>query len=397
MKKQPQRKYIYIGVFIAGGLIFLFFNGLFNDWNLQKPNSIDLSRSPDINALHQECEGKISCFQMALEEIVKDHGTGEALLVIEQLAPKDRTLLNEAHNLTHYVGRFSYQHYKDVSQVIFECKESFQSGCYHGVLEAYFSDKTRVQAADVANICESDLEARKGRFAYFNCLHGLGHGLTMVVQHDMKEALSFCDALSSGWDRESCYGGVFMENVVTATKPEHLHADHAKKLIDSQDLLYPCSDLNKKYWRACYLMQTSIILNLTEYDFAKAFKVCETAPEEMIPTCFQSMGRDISGFTLRDSMKSIHLCGLGSPIYRERCLVGVVKNFLNVTGRASEDAFTFCQQVDGSHKKSCYFAVGEELVNLYSDLEARTKACARSEEDYIQDCNTGAQIPTRLL
>ena len=196
-----------------------------------------------------------------------------------------------------------------------------------------------------------------------------------------------------------------METVVTAISgSEHhaghhgdKHAAHRPKLLDPDNPLYPCSDIEKKYWRECYMMQTSIILHLTKYDFAKAFRVCDGAVEGMRPTCYQSMGRDIAGHTLRDIKQSIALCELGQASHQGRCFVGVVKNFLNVTGRASEDAFEFCRQTPDKHKGDCHVAIGEEFLTLYRDPKKRTSECNRSVPNYVKDCGRGARLPSNQL
>lgn len=352
-------------------------------------------------AANQEtCQGRIACYYEKLDGLVKTKGTAHALQFIEEVVQKDRTALSDAHNLTHHVGRVSYHHLQDVTAVMFQCTPAHQSGCYHGALEAYFSNKSQVQPNDVVEICSPKLEADKGRFAYFNCFHGLGHGLTMHFNHNMNKALTLCDTLNMAWDQQSCYGGVFMENAVTGISESHQHsahqgeasASHQANLIDRKDPLYPCSAIVKKYWRECYMMQTSIVLHLTQYDYAQAFQICDGAPESMKPICYQSMGRDISGHTLRDIDKSIRLCELGTAAHQSRCFVGVVKNFLNVTGQASEDAFAFCRQTPKRHKQACHVAIGEELQTLFAKPKQRMSACARSEADYIKDCHQGAAL-----
>ncbi len=350
--------------------------------------------------LHTICQQNIACYKQHLENTVTTQGPSHALQVIEHIVTKDRVALREAHNLTHHVGRVSYQHLKDVTKVMAQCTAAHQSGCYHGALEAYLTSKSHVNPKDVVAICDKKLEQEKGRFAYFNCFHGLGHGLTMHLNHDRKQALDLCDTLLMRWDRESCYGGVFMETVVTGIRGGHQHSghhgkkdmSHTTKLIDPKNPLYPCSDLDKKYQRECYMMQTSIILHLTHYDLVQAFRECDKAPKDMIPTCYQSMGRDISGHTLRDIKQSIRLCGLGLDAYQHRCFIGVVKNFINVSGRASDNAFDFCRQAPAQHKKDCHVAIGEEFLTLYAKPQRRSRECARSEAKHVRDCRQGARL-----
>jgi len=51
--------------------------------------------------------------------------------------------------------------------------------------------------------------------------------LTINFQHDVLKSLAFCDALPTDWDRESCYGGVFMEMIVGFQNLRHGSGDHA--------------------------------------------------------------------------------------------------------------------------------------------------------------------------
>jgi hypothetical protein len=104
---------------------------------------------------------------------------------------------------------------------------------------------------ELNSIC-SNLPGRDTRsFNYYNCVHGLGHGLMYVEGHNLFKALELCDKLTDDWDSESCYGGVYMENVIANGK------DHISKYLKEDDLLYPCNVVDEKYKQQCYLMQSS--------------------------------------------------------------------------------------------------------------------------------------------
>src|SRR6185369_728631 len=108
----------------------------------------------------------------------------------------------------------SFAHYKNFPLSFSHCREAYASGCYHGVLEGYLSSRASVTAEDVGALCGSLGESGKTDWLKFQCVHGLGHGLTMYYDHDILKALLLCDALKSSRERDSCYGGVFMENIV---------------------------------------------------------------------------------------------------------------------------------------------------------------------------------------
>ena len=49
-------------------------------------------------------------------------------------------------------------------------------------------------------------------FLLYQCVHGLGHGLMIYSRNDLPYSLRICDGLATAWDRNSCTGGVFMQN-----------------------------------------------------------------------------------------------------------------------------------------------------------------------------------------
>src|SRR6266567_2018567 len=130
-----------------------------------------------------------------------------------------------------------------------------------------------------------------------------------------------CDLVADIWERSGCYGGAFMENVVSVTNPEqtaeHMTVrgptnemqgtdmggmDHstmgapAFKRFDAQNPLYPCSGLPERYGSECYAMQTSLILFENQGDFRLAGTTCEAAPAAFRSTCFISLGRDANSY-----------------------------------------------------------------------------------------------------
>lgn len=352
-----------------------------------------LMRADEIASVGEECtekayHEKTLCYQKQLEHILKTQGTEQALTVLEQLAAQDPDVLRDAHSYAHHLGRTSFSHYQDAATAFSHCRNTFWSGCYHGVLEGYLRNLPRVEPKDIATLCQTSIDAQQSTFLEYQCLHGLGHGLTMYFQHNVPKALSFCDALRTNWERQSCYGGVFMENIVAFQNPHpghhESHTGHPH-LLDPHDLLYPCTAVQKKYQRACYLMQSSAILTLTNYDFTQTFQECAKAPPEFVSICYQSMGRDISGFTLRDVQQVIELCGLGSQDAVRHCFAGAAKDFI-LTHADPQRGFTLCSQVPEPAKKDCYAAAGAVLGLLYPDQESKEKACAGAEQAYIAVC-----------
>ena len=88
-----------------------------------------------------------------------------------------------------------------------------------------------------------------------------------------------------------------MENVITDNK------NHFTKFISKTSPHYPCNIVDNKYKASCYMMQTSVMLDLVQRNFSKVFELCENATG-FETTCYQSLGRDASGSTVSNAEKT---------------------------------------------------------------------------------------------
>lgn len=339
---------------------------------------------------------KVPCIETGLDQLIRTAGTETALTALEVLAKDDPDVLRESHPLVHHVGKRSFAHYGSAPSALSHCTAQFWSGCYHGVLQAYLSSLPQVEPRHLLSLCPVTERIPAYSFSRYNCLHGVGHGITMQFRYDVLKSLAFCDAFPDQWERESCYGGVFMENIVAFQESRRSHDAHATHhrdesapaptpFLNPNDRLYPCSVLHEKYLSACYLMQTSAILTFTNFDFAKAFPLCAEVPAPYQVTCVRSLGRDISGFTMRHADRVKALCALGTGSQVLDCLIGAAKDFM-LTDASPEPGLTLCRGVDQVHKPGCYATVGEIVLTLLPDRLGREAVCRRGEEDYIEAC-----------
>jgi hypothetical protein len=273
-----------------------------------------------------------------------------------------------------------------------QCRPIFESGCYHGVLEGYLQSKPELKSEDVAVLCDRTIDTSASLFIKFQCVHGLGHGFTFYYQHDIYKALDWCDNLATDWDRRSCYGGVFMENIIFAQSP-HGNTEGHQTFLKAEDPFYPCNAVDDKYGAECYMMSSAVILANNGYNIAAAFTTCLNAPSKFIPTCYQSMGRDISGYTLHNPQKSLELCSLGDIKYRNHCFFAVAKQLIDVQG-LTEQAFGFCRLAPQDSKENCYVGIGEMVATLYTNLATRSSECAKAETGYAAICAKAAQVST---
>ncbi len=344
---------------------------------------------------------KIPCYEKELIPLVDAGGPKLAMGALMQVAKGDRDVRGFGHVYAHAIGMHAFDADRNVERTFSSCTDAFQSGCYHGVIEAYFASSGRVDSSSVRQLCGPWSQPGVYGWLRFQCVHGLGHGLTMHYAHDLVSALAGCDLLAESWDRESCYGGAFMENVVDATEPHHgmpgmAMAEEARrfKQVDANDLNYPCTILAERYLTSCYQNQVSVIMHFDDHDMPRVASDCMKVPERYRHMCFTGFGTDINSLVIGDHQEAIHLCGTAPEQYRDWCIIGVVKNIIDVTAKTA-DGVSFCREVGGQHLKSrCYEAVGEESLSLEKAPEVRETLCGVSEPAYVEACRYGARLIT---
>jgi hypothetical protein len=376
--------------------------------------------------LHRTCDESAkrnACIESQLVPLAEQGKVKIAMGALGELAELDPDVRNDGHVFAHGIGIAAGKTTSDVAGAFSQCSESFQSGCYHGVIQAWFGKHDTITAADANALCAPYREDESQRWIRFQCVHGMGHGLTMLYKHDLKQGLEGCDLLTDEWDRHSCYGGAFMENIVNVTNPHHpasalAHGDHGSgdassehaghdmgetkaaappfKAVDPNDQQYPCSALSAKYQSSCYGMQTSVMLHNNGGDMAAAAKSCGEAPRNMRSICYASLGRDISSYSRQDHNEAIRMCSVARDVYQPWCYLGVVKNLIDLNARPA-DGMAFCKSISGeSNKQLCYAAVGEQILVLEPDVEKRRVLCGSSELAYRAACLYGASVNREL-
>jgi hypothetical protein len=367
----------------------------------------------------EQGENKRACYDAFFEQLTRTSGIGPAMATLTMLGDLDLDVARDGHVYSHTIGILGYERAGDVTAAFLSCTDAFQSGCYHGVIQAYLSGHlalgTEMTTALVESVCDAYQRDDAKRWLLFQCIHGLGHGVTTYYGHDLPVALKACDLLTRDWDRSSCYGGAFMENVIHFTMEQHpgfhhsrsrgghgaiaTHASEAPppasvfKGIDPRDPLYPCSILEERYLEDCYMMQTSVMLHFNHGDMAAAAKTCDTVPRGYIQTCYQSLGRDVSAYAVQNAARAVELCAVGTMLYQPWCYVGAVKNFIDVAAN-TDSAFALCAAARPyPNKARCYEALGEELVTLQPSPAQREETCRLSDPHYVAACRYGARVP----
>jgi hypothetical protein len=271
-----------------------------------------------------------TCYKDELTSIVNKQSTEQATALVKRQYTKVQFVKSECHQLMHVVGRASYAHYNDLGTAFAHGDQFCWSGFYHGIMEQIANEKGSDYVIKNANtICQPvALKYKRYSFNDYNCVHGLGHGFMEALDGDLFKSLSACDALTDSWDRDSCYGGVFMQNIMNVQGPERYDPTNYPYLKADQPM-YPCTAIDERYKGQCYLMQTSYALAIEGYDFSKVFDLCGQAGA-YAATCYQSLGRDASGQSISDVQRTDAICRQGPTAEAQtNCIIGAVKDFVS--------------------------------------------------------------------
>jgi hypothetical protein len=296
---------------------------------------------PDETTL-EEC-GEQPCFEQALGNIAYYHGPRRALTAVEDIYGDGAD--PGCHRIAHAIGAASLARYEgNVARTFAEGSSYCWSGYYHGVLERSLVDVRSRKANDLGAVARSlcsDDQVRAVTWLAYQCLHGLGHGLMITTGLSLPLSLQVCKRLATDWDRESCKGGVFMENLSPAFGVQ-------SRWLRDDDPVYPCNVVAEEDKRACYEMVTTRILRVVGVEWEqtadicggvetagaidmtanytsgeRASALCETAAANLRGGCYRAIGSIMGGFRSTEAEQKGDCRSITSlPRYVAQCIRG---------------------------------------------------------------------------
>ncbi len=299
-----------------------------------------------------------NCYETYYDQLVDKYGVDVAFSDLKKRYESDPYVVSNCHPLTHVIGRESVSLYPDVSQA-YEHGDSFcWSGYFHGVLEAIVKNIGATNLpAKMDTICANIPGKATYSFDYYNCVHGLGHGVMELGDDDVFTSLTQCDNLTGSWERQSCYSGVFMENIILFDR------DGSAPDLKPAEPLYPCTAVGDRYKYECYLGQTSFVLQQNRGDFKSTFDVCATIERTYRSVCNQSIGRDAANYANHDGARTKTTCSLAaSPEDTTDCVIGAVKEIISYY-HSTTQAETFCNLL--TDDKATCLATSEQYFKSF--------------------------------
>jgi len=299
--------------------------------------------------------GSSECLDLLFRAGLEKLSPGELLKSIENYGDDDPKLRLSCHPIVHALGREIFRLKGNIHDAFMACNQTCHSGCYHGAVERFLRGDgahlaRHVGQSEIVSKAAAACDAKAPLRVYFQCLHGLGHAVMYFTENQIDKSLEACDSLPDDWSRDSCYGGVFMENLFSSN-PDKRH-------ISPTDYHFPCNEVAPKYRGACYLIQTWRMEEMglkTE----RLFEECRKAgPFET--QCAQSIGRDLSNLARGgNSRPAAESCERVQGEPRRACIRGVVFALIDNTwdnryvlpfcSALREEDSAYCNQESGNY------------------------------------------------
>jgi cytochrome c553 len=334
----------------------------------------------------EDCQGNGSCYEQAFGNLAYEEGPAAALEKLASMQASDPTIAGACHPISHKIGAGGLLHYKgDVGKAFAAGNGTCGSGYYHGLLQWKLAGVASDQVATVSRSVCTNPEIKANAFNYYQCNHGLGHGLMLYTALDLPKALDYCHELPES-ESIMCSGGVFMENQSSSFG---LHS----KWLSKKNLLFPC---NSKYVQRndklyCYLLITSHILPEVNGDWKKTANWCRKSEQAWIRYCFESYGRDVAGSAGRDPRGMENLCAMAGSGEKD-CIYGAARDVMNNDAQDPRGK-AFCETVKPKFRGYCFFAIGTILGTQHADTAGKQAACEQfAKGEDLRQCLAGAGV-----
>ncbi|MYE38398.1 MAG: hypothetical protein F4X82_02695 [Candidatus Spechtbacteria bacterium SB0662_bin_43] len=328
-------------------------------------------------------ENPYLCAEELLDTIVRIEGPEQAMVTLQDIMESQLFgIQTDGHQLSHIVGRATPRYYGISPESFMRCPLSFDRGCQHGFFQDAF-EKYKTPLETAIAICKKDSD----------CYHGVGHGFVFHTSYNLMDALSLCDQLSSLKIRESCYSGVFMENMTGFFKK----TDGELGFVEG-DILAPCNRVEDRYYKKCWLDHGRYVLFHHNWSLQEALHFCLGAGSHT-RGCILSLGWIITLMEPRELLRgsfegtsiqtTVYLCNQFPYEYIETCQQPTIRTFLSTDGTdIQKRAVEFCLSFQvGIH--NCFKIIGADLFEFIQDADEIMRACNKAPEEYRESCYEG--------
>lgn len=356
---------------------------------------------------------QLSCHETRLLDLLQDGGVARAMAVAERMGDLDHEVERQGHVYAHAIGLAAYTDPESVGSAFASCTPAFQSGCYHGVIQSFFVDvgnggATPVGADAINALCADHRGSSGDRWLLFQCAHGIGHGVTMINDHHLPRALAACDLITDDWERQACYGGAFMENVIQATAPHHsvgrpkgagdgAHAHHGtgghhEQPMRPEEPAEPTAPAEPgepgehgEHAKHAIGGGGAPITSGAEGDLLEApfppldpddpLYPCNVLPERYLPSCYHMQTSAILFFNGGDIEGAAQACHAAPEGFRAACFQSLGRDVSAVTVQDHQQALDLCE-IAGDRRFDCHWGYVKNVVDVTARVEDGFEFCA---------------------
>lgn len=282
--------------------------------------------------------------------LAREKGIESAFSDLKREYDNDAVVASLCHDISHSIGRVAAEKYGNVEGAFKHGDGFCWSGFYHGVIEWGIIGLEETKKK-ISSIC-SDFPGKENRsFEYYSCLHGLGHAVMSLTKYELYDSLKICNMLNDEWERSSCHSGVFMENTFTMIRYNNM------KYLNPKNPHFPCNEVEGKYKYSCYIVQSSYMLEVSNYDYSEVFEICNEVEKPYDEVCYQSLGRDIVDETQSNVGKIKRHCLKGRDFKQQsNCVIGAVQSLTNQF-RNDEKYAEFCESLPLELASACFGSI----------------------------------------
>jgi hypothetical protein len=395
-----KKSILLVSVAVIVGIIFIFSlsSGISNNIEIQIENeSVKIySNQPYAPQIVDGCKDDLHCSVNALHTLAKLEDQEKVLDVFSDIVTTYETKY-PCHEIGHHLGMWLNAYVGDPQHALELAKQQCGGSIFHGVIQNYLQiqkfENVSIDDIDIHEIC-SKFKNDTSFINRWQCLHGLGHGLTDIYNYDTQSAVSRCDEFKPGLEQISCSKGVFMQNVVHWTET-------GTGDFDETDLFYPCNISSSKYSPTCYHYHITYMAAKSggiKVQIPDAFDLCDNiSPEEMIQFCYYGLGRQMQSRAYLDWDRALFLCQQGDKKdLHPYCIEGMLMTLVNGNTDPAI-GFSFCKSLPLEYKQTCYNGLGKWITMLSSILDERQKLCSMAENKINFDTCMNARTDSLLL
>ena len=272
----------------------------------------------------------LACQLRRFGSIARVSGVDAGFAALKRAYEREGFVRAACHPIVHEIGHAAVaRHGTRLAEVYARGDPFCSAGYFHGATEQIVVELGTERFVAVADGLCADLGGLARHSIYHrNCAHGIGHGFMLILRGDLPAALQSCDTLRDSWERRSCYGGVFMQNVMALGRSRYLRRG---------DPLYPCGELADRHRTMCYKKQAGYALFARNGDIGAVFALCARVEPAFRGPCDEGLGTSVAVHHLKEVFAegdlrrlTLDACALGAgQADRAACVAGAVRALIN--------------------------------------------------------------------